>query len=202
MMASDIAELLEIIEVDKAHIMGASMGGGIAQHFAVDYPDKVITLILACTNPGPKHSIGFEKSTVARVSPEEQAKQSPEETIKGIIDSCLTEEFIKNNPEKVEHIKSLLSMNPPDPIGMKRQSEAILESPDVYDRLPDIKVPTLVVAGDKDMAVNPENSHLLASIMPNSELVIMKNVGHMIGMQAPDEFNKILLDFLKRHSNK
>lgn len=201
-MASDIAKLLEIIEVDKAHILGASMGGGIAQFFALDYPDKVISLILACTAPGLKRSIPSERNPLTRLSPEERAKQSPEETIKGIIDSCLTEEFIKNNPERVEYYISLLSTNPPNPIGMKRQSEAMLEAPDIYDSLPDITAPTLVIAGDKDITVNPENSRLLASIIPNSELVLMKNLGHSFDFEAPEEFRGILLDFLKRHSQK
>ena len=202
MMASDIAELLEILGVDKAHIWGHSMGGGIAQQFTVDYPDKVISLILACTDPGLKHSIGFESSPAGRMTPEERANRSPEDRINGTISSCLTEEFIKNNPEIVEKIKSLLSMNPPDPIGLKRQSETLFVSPDIYDRLPDIKAPTLVIAGDKDIAINPENSRLLASRMPNSELVIIKNVGHMYDVEAPEEVSKIELDFLKRNSQK
>jgi pimeloyl-ACP methyl ester carboxylesterase len=70
---------------------------------------------------------------------------------------------------------------------------------DTYERLPEIKVPTLVVAGDADRIVPVENSRLLASRIPNAELVILKNMGHSFNLEAADEANKVILDFLRRH---
>ncbi len=69
---------------------------------------------------------------------------------------------------------------------------------DTYERLPEIKVPTLVITGDANRLVPVENSRLLASRIPNAELVILKNMGHGFNIEAESEANKAVLDFLRR----
>ena len=70
---------------------------------------------------------------------------------------------------------------------------------DAYDRLPQIKAPTLVITGTADRMVPFENSRLLASRIPNAELVILENVGHGFFIEAAEEADKAILDFLGRH---
>ena len=70
---------------------------------------------------------------------------------------------------------------------------------DTYDRLPQIKAPTLVIAGTADRLVPVENSRILASRIPNAKLVILKNMGHFFFVEALEEANKAILDFLGRH---
>jgi pimeloyl-ACP methyl ester carboxylesterase len=67
-----------------------------------------------------------------------------------------------------------------------------------YERLPQIKAPTLVIAGDADRLIPPENSRILASRIPDAELVIMENAGHGFFSETP-ESTKAILDFLRRH---
>ncbi len=72
---------------------------------------------------------------------------------------------------------------------------------DTYDRLPDIKAPTLVIAGSEDRIIPCENSKLLASRIPNAELAIIENAGHGLFISDPTEkVSKTVLDFLRRHS--
>ena len=70
---------------------------------------------------------------------------------------------------------------------------------DTYDRLPQIKAPALVIFGTADRLIPVENSRLLASRIPNAELVILENMGHGFTGEAPEEANKAVLDFLGLH---
>ena len=73
---------------------------------------------------------------------------------------------------------------------------------DIYNRLPEIKAPTLLITGDASIIVPAENAKILASRIPNAELVILKKMGHGFMIEAFDESNRIILDFLRRHHTK
>jgi pimeloyl-ACP methyl ester carboxylesterase len=106
--------------------------------------------------------------------------------------------FIDNNPDIVEQFiaKSVEYVTPLH--GFIRQAEAVMAH-DTYDRLPQIKAPALVIFGTADRLIPVENSRLLASRIPNAELVILENVGHGLFIEAAEEANKAILDFLGRH---
>ena len=72
---------------------------------------------------------------------------------------------------------------------------------DPYERLPEIDVPTLVIHGESDATFPPENARILASRIPHAELVTFPDTGHLL-LEAGDELYKVMLDFLKRHSDK
>jgi pimeloyl-ACP methyl ester carboxylesterase len=82
-----------------------------------------------------------------------------------------------------------------------RQGEAVM-SHNTYERLPEIKVPTLVMSGDADKLIPVENSRIIASRIQRAELVILKDMGHMFNLEAGEEANRIILDFLRRHRTK
>jgi pimeloyl-ACP methyl ester carboxylesterase len=143
MMAGDIAGLLNTLGVGAAHILGVSSGGMIAQSFALNYPKKVMNLILGCTTFGGPHSIGKEATG--------------------------------------------------------NSSDYAAEMFGTYERLADIKVPTLVLTGDADRVIDPENSRLMASRIPFSELVILRGMGHGFFKEAAEETSQLVIDFLKRY---
>ena len=99
----------------------------------------------------------------------------------------------------VEEAVSLGRENPVDFTGYTRQMEAV-GTHDTYDRLPEIKMPTLVIAGDKDRLIPIENSRIIASRIPGAELVILEGMGHGFYTEARDETARILIDFMKRHA--
>ena len=123
---------------------------------------------------------------------------TPEEAAREMFPFLCSQEFIDNNPDIVAQFiaKSVEYITPIH--GYTRQAEAMMGF-DTYDRLADIKVPTLVVSGDADRIVPVENSKLLAYRIPNAELVILEKMGHGFFVEALEEANKAILDFLRRH---
>lgn len=199
MMAGDLNGVLEAIDVDAAHIFGVSMGGMIAQHFALNYPQKVASLILGCTTCGGPHSMVADMEAMSALSDiERMRRQTPEERVREMLPFLWSQEFINKNEGFIVQFIAKVTEYVTPLHGYLRQVEAIMGH-DTYERLPEIKVPTLVIAGDADKLVPVENSRLLASRIPNSELVILKNMGHGFNIEAETESNKVVLDFLRRH---
>ncbi|MFC1948373.1 alpha/beta fold hydrolase [Chloroflexota bacterium] len=197
MMSDDLAGLLDALGIKETHIFGVSMGGMIAQQFALDYPQRLLSLILGCTASGGPNTVGLEDAA-NMVNPKNRDTLSAEENIKLMIHQTLTKKFIDGNPEIIEEIVAYRTKNPADPVGRARQFQAVMFH-DTYDKLPNITTRTLVIAGDEDMVIHPENSRILASRIPNSTLVILKDLGHDFRTESPDETSKIILDFLKRN---
>lgn len=196
MMADDLAGLLDMIDIESAHIMGISMGGMIAQEFALRHPERVKSLILACTYcGGPGSSIITDPEMAQRM-----ADLPPKEGSIEIIRLCITQKFIDENPGLLEQIVEQMMKHPISPHGQMRQSEAAM-SHNTYERLPEIKTPTLIIHGEDDRIIPVDNTNIMTSRMPGAELVIFPDTGHML-LEAGDELNKTMLDFLRRHRTK
>jgi pimeloyl-ACP methyl ester carboxylesterase len=110
-----------------------------------------------------------------------------------------TQEFIDKNPEAVEMYVAITSEYPTPIHGFACQAQAVAAH-DTYDRLSQITAPTLVIVGDADRIIPAENSKILASRIPNAEMVMLKNAGHGFFGEAAAETTRIILDFLRRHS--
>lgn len=200
MMAADLAGLLENVGIKAAHVFGISMGGMIAQHFALLYPEKVKSLILGATTCGGTHRITPDAEAMKVLFDMERLqKMTPEERARETLPVVFTQEFIDNNQEFIDQLMAKMSGHVSPPHGYNRQVEAVIGH-DTYERLPDIKVPALVIAGDADKLVPAENSRIIASRIPNAELVILQGMKHGFNIEAADEVNDIVLRFLKRHS--
>jgi pimeloyl-ACP methyl ester carboxylesterase len=199
MMAGDIAGLLDIIGIDAAHIFGISMGGMIAQHFVLNYPERVISLILGCTFCGGVHSIQPEPEPMAALFDFERLqKMTHEEVTRQAMPFCYSQEFIEKNPDIIEERVAKQLEYPTPGHGAMRQAGAIMGH-DTYELLPKIQLPTLVIAGDNDRLIPVENSQILASRIPEAELVILKGAGHEFFIEDAEEVNKTILDFLGQH---
>jgi len=196
MFAADAKALLDAIGIDKANVFGVSMGGMIAQEFALDYPDRVLNLIVGCSNCGGKASVAPTPEALAFLFNPDAAKLSVEERARATAPWLWTQDYIDKNPQAVEELVKVTSTYPTPPQGFAGHGTAIAGH-DTCDRLPQIKVPTLVIAGDSDRLIPPENSKIIASRIPGAELLIIKNAGHAF-TQSPDAA-KAILDFLKRH---
>jgi len=198
MLADDAAGLLDKLEIDAAHIFGISMGGMIAQHFALQYPQRVISLILGCTRCGGKHCVMEDAESSKAISSENLLTMSIEERERAILPVLWSEDFIENHPDVVEeHIRAKREF-PIDPRGYQRQFEAA-NNHDTFDRLSEINVPTLIISGDSDRLIPVENSRILASRIPGAELVILKKMRHGFYTEARDETCRAIFDFIDRH---
>ena len=199
MMADDVAGLLDAMGIDTAHVFGISLGGMISINFALRHPHRIRTLILGCTRCGGEHSISDPAGAVSALNPELIKVLSPEERARAMMPFLWSQEFIDNNPDVVEEAVALSRENPTDLTGYTRQMQAA-GTHDTYDRLPEITLPALVIAGTADRLIPFENSQIIASRIPGAELVILEGMGHGFYTEARDETARILIDFMKRHS--
>jgi pimeloyl-ACP methyl ester carboxylesterase len=174
------------------------MGGMIAQEFAINYPDKVISLILGCTLCGGKNIIPQTKEAMAFLFSPEMARLPVAERARQTAPWLWNQEFIDKHPEAVEWYVEITSKYPTPIQGYACQAQAIM-SHDTYERLPRIKAPTLVIAGDADRIIPAGNSKILASRIPDAELVMLENSGHGFFGDAAAESIGAILDFLRRH---
>ena len=115
-----------------------------------------------------------------------------------MISVFLSPEFIKNNPNAIQALAKQMIENPTNPLGVARQAEAIMKH-DTFEQLPRIKVPTLIIHGDVDRAIPVENAQIMASRLPNAEMIILKGKGHGLNIEGITELNKAILNFLEKH---
>ena len=193
MMAEDAVGLLDALQIPKAHVLGLSMGGLIAQQIALDHADRVNGLVLCCTGRGGNRMVrppDFEN----QARPEALYGSSEEAALKAQL-NLFAAETIQSHPEVVQKYLETSQKHPPDPGTLARQRDAI-QAFDSYEDLPKIKVPTLIMAGAEDALVPPENSKILAERIPGSRLEIVAGGGHQFMVEQPEVVNQIVLEFL------
>jgi 3-oxoadipate enol-lactonase len=195
MMADDLAGLLDFLGIYSVHIYGQSMGGMIAQEFALRYPERVKSLVLQSTYCGGTGSLPINESK--RFNPELRPKMTLEELGRETLQLCVTPGFMDKHPNVARRLMEAMMKQSLPVHGALRQAQAV-KSHDTYQRLPEIILPTLVLAGDEDAAMPVENSRMIAARVPQAELVIFKGAGHIL-IEAGHEPYRVILDFLKRH---
>jgi pimeloyl-ACP methyl ester carboxylesterase len=197
-MADDAAGLLNALGIETTHVIGASMGGMIAQELALRHPKRVRSLVLCCTTPGGPKSFGHDEIAEAPKRLDEvddlAALMTPE-AMQEAMDKLFTPEFLKNPGPGFQAMITSSIMHPSTLAGMRGQGAAIAAH-DTYDRLGQIRVPTLVTTGADDTLVDARNSPLLAEKIPGAKLVMFPRLRHGFAAEQPDEVNAALLEFL------
>jgi pimeloyl-ACP methyl ester carboxylesterase len=175
------------------------MGGMIAQEFAISYPHRLKSLILGCTHCGGTNMVLPSDEAQSFLLGPAMAKLSAEERARKTVPWMWTQESIDNNPGMVEMFTSVAVKYPTPVHGYRCQAKALMAH-DTYDRLTQIMARTLVITGAADRIIPAENSRIIASRIPNAELVILENAGHGFFIDAGRKSIKIILDFLSQHS--
>jgi 3-oxoadipate enol-lactonase len=191
-MASDAAVVLDAAGVSDAHIFGVSMGGMIAQEFALQYPKRTRSLILGCTSPGGPSAVRAEKKVadilMARGMTLEQAREA-----------ILPYTYDAATPrEKIEEDLSLRRRWLPSLEGYMAQLQGILAW-EAYSRIAQITAPTLVIHGRSDALVPPGNGELIAGRIPGSRLVLLEHASHLFLTDQTEAALKQILGFLLSH---
>jgi pimeloyl-ACP methyl ester carboxylesterase len=194
MMAEDTIGLMICLSIEKAHILGYSMGGSIAQEISLSYPEKVTKLILCSAGCGGPKSIPASKDVRKELASDREGL-SAEDLLRNWLPIYFTENFIQNKPDEVEDYirKSLLAPIPP--YAFKHQLAAVF-SFNSYERLKNIKSPTLMISGKEDILVPHENSILLAENIPGAKLSLLDNLGHGLFTPDPLLIAELITDFL------
>ena len=198
LLAADVMGLLDDLSLQRARVMGHSMGGFIAQALALDYPERVDKLILSATNfGGPRHvPITPEAMTVLT-----DVSGDPIERLRrGIVISCAAG-FAEKNPEFVEEWVNFRVQHPIDPAGYQAQLAIGLsllpEAAAFEGRLGNVKAPTLILFGAQDKVVPPGNADLLAARIPGAQVVLLPDAGHFFPFETPGAANAAVIRFLK-----
>ena len=205
-MAKDGINILDHLEIDKAHILGTSMGGMISQIICAKYPERVCSFTLIASTasvPGPLNGpskevrdMMLERSQIENPSMEEVYQRE----LKWVgligmenreVDTPEFREETINNYIRVEKIK--------DGFGYARQLFAILSSKNRLRKIRSIKSRTLIIHGKKDPVINVKNSYLMKRLIPNSELIIINNMRHLIEEEILDQFKEKLLQHLSEN---
>lgn len=177
---------------DRAVVVGLSMGGYVAFRLHNLAPERVAGLVLADTRPAGDDEAGKAKRTAqaARVR-QEGPGWMPEALIPALLGATTRRE----RPGVVSRVEAL--MGEADAEGVARALEAMRDRPDSTPGLAGIRVPTLVVVGEEDTLTPPSDARAMAAAVPRSRLEVIPGAGHLANLEAPDAFNRILLDFLE-----
>lgn len=188
-MAKDQAEAMEQLGIPKADILGVSMGGMIAQHFAIDYPEKVNKLILTVTASKP--------NPILTESVEEWVSLAKKGNHAAFMDSNLrriySQDYYRKNKWMVPVLGKLTKPKAYDRFFV--QADACL-SHNAYDRLPEIQAMTLVVGGEQDLSLGGDASREIAAKIPNARLQMYPQWGHGL-YEEEKNYNQTILDYLK-----
>lgn len=188
-LASDAAAVLDAAGVEAAHLVGASMGGMIAQEFALQYPKRVRSLILGCTAAGGPSAV--------RAAPEvTKVLTARDMSLEEAAVAMLPYIYDSSTPlERVEEDLAIRRQWLPRPEGYFAQLQGIF-SWEAYSRLPQIKAPTLVIHGDSDQLVPPGNGELIAARIPGAKLVMLARASHIFTTDQPEAAQQVIVEFL------
>lgn len=177
-MAGDAARLLDQLSLDSAHVVGASMGGMVAQTLVVEHPTRVRTLTSIMSTTGDP-AVG-ESSEAARAILFGPPRTDRQEVIEGSVMAHRvlgSPDFPTDEDELREHAAQAFD-RAFDPVGVARQMAAVLASGDRTARLAAVSVPTLVIHGAQDSLIGVSGGRATAAAIPGAELVVIDGMGH------------------------
>jgi pimeloyl-ACP methyl ester carboxylesterase len=189
-LAGDAVALLDTLEIERAHVLGISLGGMIAQELVLAAPERVCKLVLCSTTPGGPDSVPMPQQTVALMG--RQPKIDPREAMVMFVKNALSSEPPAG---LVDEIVAYRMANPPDPAGWYAQASAGAAH-DALARLGDIRAPTLVVHGTADNVVDAGNAPLIANAIPDARFEVFDGVGHLLPWERPEQFVSLVEEFL------
>jgi len=193
LFADDTAGLMDALGIPRANVLGISMGGMIAQEFVLNYPEKLKKVVLCSTHCGGARSVQASEE-VLRTLTADRSGVSVEEVARMTIPLFFTEDFLKNTPGVEELVIEQISKNPISNESFMRQMSAIMKF-DTYDRLSQVKTPTLILRGKQDILIPPENGSILEKAIPGSRLVSFENCAHGL-LEETEEVLHAIMEFL------
>lgn len=192
--ADDTARLMDALGIERAHVLGMSMGGMIAQEFALRHAERLNGLILGCTTPGGPKAAKLE--TGAREQTYEKVDLPAEERARRLAEAGLTQTFLRSNRRVLNELIEARRKRPLNVDALERRMAAI-DAHDAFDRLGDIRAPTLIITGRPDSIINADNSQILAERIPNARFEVLEPAGHLFWMEKPHQTMDLVLAFLQ-----
>lgn len=193
MFANDLIDLMDYLEIKQAVLCGLSLGGGIALRAYEMYPHRIKALVL-CDARGESDT---NETKYWREDSIDLIKNNGLETFANeLADIIFAPETFNTHPEVVEFIKNLIISN--SPTAICGTLLALAARTDMTHVLPKIKVPTLIMVGEKDNMTPLRASQIINKGIINSKLKIISKAGHISNLENIEEFNHNLLKFLEK----
>ena len=183
----DVLRVAEHFKVQKIHLVGLSMGGRIARNVALRAPERIQSLVLISTNPGFD---SMSPESVKRFVTERRSRTP--QTLQQLLGSKANRSAYEELLDSVSRIHEV-------------SYQKTLEASVAQDRaapLEQIRVPTLVIAGEEDTVYPPELAREMARRIPGAELLMLERTGHLANLEQPERFNQVVFDFLSRHPGR
>ena len=206
--ANDTAGLMDALKIQKADVLGYSLGSFIAQQLAVAHPEKVNRLILLASSCGGKESIPHSpeplKMAIDVINKISNGTDVTPQEVKALLAQGLGSGWLKQHPNFLETVpipeaKDLFrSITPSNNLQQLKAGEDWMATNwnGVCDELTKLSIPTLIMTGTDDTNVPTLNSLIIAGKIPGAWLIQFRDAGHSLPGQYPDEINKILQTFL------
>jgi len=181
----DVLRVAESFNARKFHLVGLSMGGRIARNVGIYHSDRLHSLTVVNANPG----FNSMSADDVRRFVTERSTRTPESIRK----------LLGSNPRKGVYEQLVQSIDKIRDHSYRKTLEASVAQ-DRDAPVENIRVPTMIMYGDEDTVYPPELARAMASRIPGAELVMIKAAGHLANLEQPEEFNRLLLEFLTRHN--
>lgn len=196
LFVGDLIALLDYLKIEKAILCGLSLGGYIALRAVERHSVRVSALVLADTrSEADSDDAKVKRTTTLQLIKEKGVSVFAEEFVK----MTFSPETFDANPELVRTVKKMILKNPP--LGICGALLALGLRTDTTTSLQHIKVPTLILVGEKDKITPPAASLAMLEKIPNAQMHIIPHAGHFSNMENPSEFNRRLLSFLSKKKN-
>lgn len=197
MFMNDAVGLIDALKLERVHAFGVSMGGMIAQEFALNHGVRLRSLTLGCTTAGGRHTVPPPPESIKLLSAPRDGL-SDADLIRRSWPLGYTPAYTRDHRDELEASIPRILAHPTPAFAYKRHLEATYTLK-TYDRLPQIKTPTLVITGAQDALIPARNAEIIAERIPGAQLHLIAEAGHAFFNQARAEFLEVFVPFVKAH---
>jgi pimeloyl-ACP methyl ester carboxylesterase len=194
LLARDLAALLDHLGIGRTVVCGLSMGGYVAFEFFRQFPDRVRALVLCDTRAGPDSA--ETKRARATLAERVLAENTARPVVEGLLPRLLCSHTARKDPGVVAMVRAMMQEARPDSVA--RLLQGMATRADSEPLLRDIEVPALIVVGSDDVITNRGQAEMLARAIRGARIEVVEAAGHLPPVEQPDEFNRVLGQFLER----
>jgi pimeloyl-ACP methyl ester carboxylesterase len=194
-LAATVAKLLDVLGLERAHILGASLGGFVAQEFALAYPRKTESLVLCCTSAGGARHVPSDAGILKAYA--SNFKLNADERIRQNLLLSFAPRYVSEHADETEQVLSMRLTNfVPDDVYMSQVRAG--QTHDAGARVSQITARTLVITGDADRIVPMENSANLVAAIPQAKLEVIQGGSHLFFIEEAAKFNAAVVEFIQK----
>jgi pimeloyl-ACP methyl ester carboxylesterase len=192
LFANDSFRLMDALKITRAHILGFSMGASIAQEMVLTCPERVRKLILISGDCGGPQAVRMPTEIWRELSDKSGTLLEQANRMFALI---FPREWLLEHPDPFSYCPEVCEITSEE--STARQGAAFLSWEGSYNRLPDIRAPTLILTGTDDVIIPARNSIILGERIRGAWIVQFRNGGHGLMYQYPDQFSRVVLMFLE-----